>query len=162
MTCRRRHKSIIQLLDDFNGVEATKKIRIKHIVNLSIASYIYKQYLFFLLCLTLRWKRRASFRMLTMDYEHWRHIDNASNQLLSTPISSKATHKMRFIVQSSVSWKMSVVLRVYVRQYNWFEQHTRECKKSKRIECGERQRNLFIFVFFYSFRFSFTTWDVCV
>lgn len=37
MTCHRRHKSIIQLLNDFDEADELKKI--KHIVNLSIGAY---------------------------------------------------------------------------------------------------------------------------
>lgn len=62
MTCRRRHKSIIQLLDDFIGWGEEKKKR-KHIVNLSIGAYLFSR----LSPCTILIETGISCRTLTMD-----------------------------------------------------------------------------------------------
>lgn len=112
---RRRHKSIIQLLVDVNGEADEKKI--KHIVNLSIGALFLLSLFFTLLLFTLALKAAYIF------CSQW--ITSVDITQTAQPVAIECdliqSEEMRFVVQWSIDWRMSVDLRVYVRQYNWFK-----------------------------------------
>lgn len=85
-------------------------------------------FFFALVLLKPHWKRLTSSWTLTIGLRALTpHTD--STQPVAIDADLIQSNKMRFVVQSSISWKMSVVLRVYVRQYNWFELNVERTKK---------------------------------